>query len=277
MGTSTSRRPRLDGHLYVAGRVYDTATDTFGPGRIVRIDGASGARIDEFGTDALRRPVDLVFGPDGLMYVADAEVGIVRFDPATGAVLDTVVANGTGGLAGASGLAFGPDGNLHVGSSGNHTVLCFAVVTEPPPVVFPFLDTFVSSGSGGLSEPDGIAFAPDGFLLVCSRGTRSVLRYSGTTGAFVDVLVGPTGDTTEVPAALTFTPRPPRLEIQPEGPSLRLIWPVFTKRFRLQFADALSADPAWASNSAPEAIEGTNLVVTVPAPDSDRFFRLKAD
>jgi DNA-binding beta-propeller fold protein YncE len=49
------------------------------------------------------------------------------------------------------------------------------------------IDTFVTSGSGGLEEPRGLAYGPDGNLYV-SKGTDpgGVLRYDGTTGEFLD-------------------------------------------------------------------------------------------
>lgn len=48
-----------------------------------------------------------------------------------------------------------------------------------------FLSTLVSSGSGGLDHPGGLAVGPDGYLYVASRGTSQILRYQSTTGAFV--------------------------------------------------------------------------------------------
>jgi hypothetical protein len=44
-------------------------------------------------------------------------------------------------------------------------------------------DTFASGGA--LSEPGDVAFGPDGNLYVTSGGTNSILRYDGTTGAFL--------------------------------------------------------------------------------------------
>jgi DNA-binding beta-propeller fold protein YncE len=86
-------------------------------------------------------------------------------------------------------MAFGPDGNLYVGSTDgllgnpeNNRVLRYDGTTGA------FIDTFVAPGSGGLGEPDGIVFGPDGNLYVSSRQTdNNVLRYDGINGAFLGV------------------------------------------------------------------------------------------
>ena len=55
------------------------------------------------------------------------------------------------------------------------------------------LDLFVPSNSGGLNNPRGMAFGPDGSLYVVSSDTHSVLRYQGLAGSapgtFVDEFV----------------------------------------------------------------------------------------
>jgi len=84
-------------------------------------------------------------------------------------------------------LTFGPDGDLYVASS-NHAVLRYDGVTGASE------GSFVTPGSGGLSAPRGLAFKPNGQLLVTSFNTNQVLEYSAT-GSFLRVfndLVEPT-------------------------------------------------------------------------------------
>jgi hypothetical protein len=49
--------------------------------------------------------------------------------------------------------------------------------------------TLVSPGSGGLSGSSALVFGPDGNLYVSSQSNNSVLRYDGTTGAFIDTFI----------------------------------------------------------------------------------------
>ena len=49
--------------------------------------------------------------------------------------------------------------------------------------------TFVTPGSGGLDNPFDLVFGPDGNLYVGSTSNNNVLRFNGTTGAFIDTFV----------------------------------------------------------------------------------------
>lgn len=54
-----------------------------------------------------------------------------------------------------------------------------------------YLGHFVEPDAGGLSDPQGIAFGPDGNLYVASNGSDNILRFNGQTGQFIDVFVTP--------------------------------------------------------------------------------------
>jgi Ca2+-binding RTX toxin-like protein len=156
-----------------------------GNDRVFRYDGATGSFEGVFVTDTFGDDLrDVVAGPDGHLYaLSPGSSAIRRYDGATGAFLDTFVASGAAG----SDLVFGPDGNLYV-STASKVVRFRGPFGSSPGAA---LGDFVTSGSGGLSGAGALAFGPDGNLYVLSSLTDSVLRYNGTTGAFIDVFVPP--------------------------------------------------------------------------------------
>jgi hypothetical protein len=75
-----------------------------------------------------------------------------------------------------------------------------------------YIDQFVADGSGGLSVPRMSTFGPDGNgdgvddLYVASRLTNDILRYDGSTGAFLDTFVPPGSGGLIGPGDLEFGP-----------------------------------------------------------------------
>lgn len=75
-----------------------------------------------------------------------------------------------------------------------------------------FIDTFVTSGSGGLTRAVGLAFGPDKNLYVTTFNTdnpsenASVLRYSGETGSFINTFVSAASGNLSHPTNLSFAP-----------------------------------------------------------------------
>jgi hypothetical protein len=78
---------------------------------------------------------------------------VVKFDPLSGASLGNFVTSSSGGLNGAIGVEFGPDGNLYVASLNTDIIERYNGMTGAP------LGDFVSAGSGGLDAPNFFTFA----------------------------------------------------------------------------------------------------------------------
>jgi hypothetical protein len=111
-------------------------------------------------------------------------------------------------------LVFGPDGNLYVGNYENSSIVRLNGATGE------FIDTFVSSGSGGLSGPGPLMlFGPDNNLYICSEGNNRVLRFDGTTGAFVDVFIAAGAGGLSFPHGLSFTNTDPTTHSYGRGPA----------------------------------------------------------
>jgi hypothetical protein len=130
------------------------------------------------GSGGLNAPAGLLWLPSGNLLVASSGTNsVLAYQGTTGAPLGAFVAPGAGGLVAPFGLARGPQGNVFV-TSGLNEVLEYNGTTGA------FVRRFVrAEANGGLSQPRGIAFKPDGNLLVASFGSNQVLQYNGTTGA----------------------------------------------------------------------------------------------
>lgn len=186
-----------DGLLYVGARNSRS---------IVRFD--LGTREGEVfvsaATGDLGQPMSLAFDADGHLYATSRIVGapstthpVKKFDGATGAFLGDFVTPGTSGLNNAFGIAFGPDGNLYVGSAASQEIKRFNGQTGA------FIDTFVPAGSGGLMNVSQIRFHTDGKLYAASQTNHRILRFNASTGAFEDIYVANLGAS---PSALAFAP-----------------------------------------------------------------------
>lgn len=136
-------------------------------------------------------------------FVGDA---VGRFDLDSGAFLGDL--GPTDELDGALGIVLGPDGRIYVASEESNSVLRFDGATGE------FLDRFVADDpatmedeTGGLSGPGAVLFGPDGRLYVSSFDSDAILRYDGSTGAFVDVFVpGGAGGLDGPDAGMVFGP-----------------------------------------------------------------------
>lgn len=160
------------------------------------------------GSGGLNGPdVGLITGPDGNIWVASFFTNsILRYNPTTGAFLGQVVTSGLGGLVGPREMLI--HGNkLYVSSETGSKVLRYNLDGT-------FSDSFVAAGAGGLSGAVGMVFDDSGNLLVASANNNRILRYNGTTGAFIDVFLS---TNINGPTALTVVPEPTSILVATVG------------------------------------------------------------
>src|SRR5208337_4929048 len=167
---------------------------------VMRFNRLTGQYMGDFvplGSGGLVAAGAMTIGPDGDLYVASIRGAdeILRFDGTTGAFIDVFIKlppersdymSSYGPIA----IAFGPDGDVYLTDQGNNgapspgnCVMRFNGKTGA------FEGDFVPTGSGGLLDPTGMAWGPDGNLYVGSYYTNQILRYDGKTGAFIDAFV----------------------------------------------------------------------------------------
>jgi hypothetical protein len=183
-------------------------------GPVLRYDLASGDFVDSFIVverpdprwgSRYSRPLDVQISPDGWVYVLTNNPSEVwRYIEANGTFAALVQPDltfadpPTYGL----GMAVGPDKNLYLCTLdvyGAAAVLRYDGKTDLP------LGVFVASGSGGLKGATCIVFGPDGNLYIAGNQIAGILRFNGSTGAFVDTFVAfhPTAQDV-TPRALAF-------------------------------------------------------------------------
>jgi DNA-binding beta-propeller fold protein YncE len=168
-----------DGNLYVSSTGTNSVDRFEGPtgstpGSPLPAAGQSGATFVAAASGGLTTPKDLIFGPNGNLYV-DSElnpgVGVLEFDRTTGGFITTFVGSGPNGVQNPRGLAFDQDGRLYVGDWGTGTILRFDSQGN-------FIDDVVTPGAGSASsfEPFGMVFNAQGALLVSNGYGNSVVQ-----------------------------------------------------------------------------------------------------
>ena len=190
---------------------------------IHRYERETGAYVDRKPISGSFQPRGITAGPDDKIYVVARLSGVHRHNPAAGGAFETVFINDT--EANLFDVAFGPDGNFYTCTDttvkqydGSGALLDGSFVTggnafrrltwhegdlyvsandtggEPNGRILRFsssgasLGELVPTGLGGLENPVGVGFTPDGYhLLVCDYYPSSIVRrYSAQTGAYID-------------------------------------------------------------------------------------------
>jgi hypothetical protein len=171
-----------DGNLYVSSRGTQSVDRYQGPtgaspGSPLPAAGQSGATFVATGSGGLAGPLDLLFGPNGNLFVANgtpptgitnSNYGVLEFNGTSGGFLATYVASNH--VTDPRGLAFDQDGRLYVADEATNALHRFDSQGN-------YLDDPVTSSVSSLQGPIGMAFDAHGGLLVSSRDGNAVGRY----------------------------------------------------------------------------------------------------
>jgi sugar lactone lactonase YvrE len=168
-------------------------------GRILTFDATTGQFLGEFisgselTANGLNFPEDLLFGPDGDLYISGlGGGGVQKFDGTTGAYEETIIKTNpfTGKDLIAAGLNFGTDGNLYISSVLNdNSILRYNLDTKTidqfiPPEIAPQIP------SGSTFTPDGSLFLDATFVSV-DGSPVGIQQYDAGTGEDRGFFVNP--------------------------------------------------------------------------------------
>ncbi len=150
-------------------------------GRSDRVSVYSSGGVFQFDLDGVASNVSFATGlsfdsSNNLFVMGTGNNRVVKYDSSGGFVATS--ANLGGSLWGGD---VGADGYLYVSRFSSDDIL------RINPTTLAVDSTFVTAGLGGLDAPAGLRFGPDGNLYVTSNNTGQVLKYDGTTGAFISV------------------------------------------------------------------------------------------
>ena len=163
-----------DNELYVADYAANQILN-------INVDTVTSSIFVPSGLGGLAQPAALAFDAAGdLLVGSDGTSSVIKYDGASGALIGTFVASGSGGLSGVRGMTFGPDGHLYISDSTNS-------VRKYDGGSGASLGVFVAPAGGGLNGARGLVFIPDGRLLVAGQNNHAILGYDGGSGAYTGV------------------------------------------------------------------------------------------
>ena len=183
-------------------------------GTVQKFDGTTGV-FEGIIASGLGNAVGLAIDTTGNIYFTSRDQGTVyKYDGTSVSILAADVS--------AEALLFGPDGYLYVSQNSfnypsNGNILRYKTDGTPFGAGGNTSDPTFIAGNGQIS-PEQMAFGSDGNFYVADYSSNQVLRYNGSTGAFIDVFTKPGGEI-QGTWGLAFSSEPDSSERVPEPAS----------------------------------------------------------
>jgi DNA-binding beta-propeller fold protein YncE len=198
--------------------------------KILEYNATTGAFIGQFGP-ANSFPLGAAFGPDGNFYATNSNIDVVlKQNGNTGAFISNFAS-----VEDAAGLVFGPNNNLFVVSSSDPGSLTVLNATTGA------LKTTVDAG-GLLSDPEGVTIGPDKNVYVANTDNSNVLKFNGTTGAFMGKFVTDGSGGLNGPRGVAFGPNG-NLFVTSQSSNQVMEYDGTTGAFIAVFVNITSGDP----------------------------------
>lgn len=171
----------------------------------------------------------MTLGPDGALYVPGYDSdSVVRRDPGSGQT-SVFIARGAGGLNEARGILFEPGGqSVLVSSEGSGQVLRYQAGTG----------AFQSVAIAGLNRPTGLAYHPDGSLLVADAG--GVRRFDAASYAARGLLADGAAGGVVGPTFISIIPASVSLDLSQVGSQFWITGLGTAQQRRIEVADMVS-------------------------------------
>jgi len=199
--------------------------------KILEYNATTGAFIGQFGP-ANSFPLGAAFGPDGNFYATNSNIDtVLKQNGTTGAFISNFATS----VEDAAGLVFGPNNNLFVVNSSDPGSVTVLNATTGA------LKTTVDAG-GLLSDPEGVTIGPDKNIYVANTDNSNVLKFNGTTGAFMGKFVTDGSGGLNGPRGVAFGPNG-NLFVTSQSSNQVMEYDGTTGAFIAVFVNITSGDP----------------------------------
>jgi gluconolactonase len=265
-------------------------------------NGVATTLVNQYNGKKFCSPNDVIVKSDGTIWFTDPGYNgndspggayvsgyyVYRFDPANGNATCTAVV--TNGVTRPNGLCFSPDESLFyladsdTGTT-NHHILVYSVTSSNTLTGGRVFATIANGFPDGIrcdvdgriwsSSGEGVyIFEKDGHLIgKIKYGLVSNLCWGGTN--YHTLFMDGYPSVTSMNVLVAGMPSVKKVQTGFNGGQMNVTWPAPSSGFHLQESDQLGAGADWTNSISTPTVTNAQNVVSVPATNAAKFYRLK--